>query len=52
MYKRYLLTGTMLSSIYPKAFMDSNITAAVPACQLRKKENKIVICKRNAIGAT
>ena len=36
----YLLTGTILSSIYPKAFMDSNIKATLPVCQLQKHTNK------------
>ena len=36
----YLLFGTMLSSIYPKAFMDSNIKATLPVCQLQKHITK------------
>ena len=34
----YLLTGTIFSSIYPKAFKESNIKAAVPVCQLKQEE--------------
>ena len=31
----------MLSSIYPKAFMDSSIKATLPVCQLKKTNKQI-----------